>query len=109
MDNLMALTKDMEKAIVANDLDTLGAILTMRQKSMDQIDAFNLDIRKTLKGMKKAEREKAVAVLDAEREPEKFNNPLEANIYEANKATLSLVQKVIRLDQALNQRMQGGG
>jgi len=108
VDNLMALTKEMEKSIVANDMDSLGAILSMRKKSMDNIDGLNLEIRAAIEGLEQEDKDKVRQILDVERESTIFSNPLEANIYETNKATLSLVQKVIALDKEINEKMQGG-
>jgi len=108
VDNLMALTKEMEKSIVANDMDSLGAILSMRKKSMDNIDGLNLEIRDAIEGLEQEDKDKVRQILDVESESTIFSNPLEANIYETNKATLSLVQKVIALDKEINEKMQGG-
>jgi predicted nucleic acid-binding Zn-ribbon protein len=108
-DNLMAFTKEIEKAIDANDVEALGAILSMRQTSMDHIDAFNLEIRDTLDSLNEADKEKARQILDMEREQAAFENPLESNIYETNKATISLVQKVISLDKEINEKLRKGG
>ena len=106
LDNLMALTKEMEKAIETNDLESLGQILSMRQTSMDRIDSLNLDIKNKLESMDKADEERTRQILDADREPGPFNDQLETDIYKTNKMTLALVQKVIELDQAVNEKIQ---
>ena len=106
VDNLMSLTREMAKVIEINDLESLGAVLSMRQKSMDIIDGFNSDIKNIIESLAQPEKDKVRQILDTDGAPVEFANHTEIDISKTNKMTLALVQKVIELDRALNQKIQ---
>jgi hypothetical protein len=107
LDNIMNLTKDMEKAILSNDAVSLGAILDMRGNVMavvDKLDAENKDIVSHLPSPVK-ERMESVIVPQKEVGPITLDNPLETNIYDTNKRIGTLLSKIIKLDSELNKRL----
>lgn len=107
MENLMVFTREMEKVVAANDLESLGAVLSMRQESMDKIDALNADVAKTLAGIGEPYNDKVKKILKSREGPIQFDNPLEKHIFDTNRMTLSLLKKIIALDGEINNRIKG--
>jgi len=106
VDGLMTLTKDMENVIERNDMESLGAVLSMRQESMDRIDKLIGDTKESLVGMEPEIREKAIKLLTPSDEPLALYEPLETNIFETNRMTLALLKKIIDLDESINKKVQ---
>ena len=109
MDNLMALTKEMGKAIELNDLESLGAVLSMRQETMGRIDDINTEVMNRISGLDQPGRDKMKRVLKQEAGPEDLDNPLEAGIFDTNRMTMLLLQKIIDLDGAINDKISKRG
>ncbi|MCL1982330.1 MAG: hypothetical protein FWG53_04460 [Clostridiales bacterium] len=105
MDNLMALTKEMGNALEFNDLESLGAVLSMRQETMAKIDSANTEVFDVIKSLDQPYRDKMKKVLKQEAEPSELENPLEAGIFDTNRMTFLLLQKIIDLDGAINERV----
>jgi len=108
MDNLMAFTKEMEKAIDANDLESLGKVLSMRQESMDKLDMFSEEIKEILSGEGKIFSDNIQSLLDPAVERIKLEDPLEIDIFETNKMAFVTLKKIIALDETINKRMKQG-
>ncbi len=111
LDNIMNLTKDMERAMMANDSISFGKILDMRGDVMilvDKVDAANKEICKRLPSPL---REKISAIIipkkDKTRETLSLENPLETNIYDTNLRISTLLTRIIKLDGDINQRVKG--
>jgi len=107
-DDLMTLTKEMDNSISSNDLDLLGAIISMRQTSMDRIDGLNLEIKNIIDCMESDEQVKVKTLLDAYAEQAMFESQVESDIHNTNQMTLLLVKKVIEVDRLLNQKIKKG-
>jgi len=105
MDNLMAFTKEMEKVISTNDLGALGAVLKMRRETMDRLDALNADISNAIEAMSPDSGGRARQLLGQSDEDAQPENTLETNIYDTNRITLQLLQRVITLDEAINKKI----
>jgi len=106
IDNLMTLTKEMEKVIDRNDLESLGAVLSMRQDSMDRVDKLNDEVREKINGMDQPSQERVIKLLRRAEEPIAFDGSLETEIFETNRMTMSLLQRIIELDEAINKKVQ---
>ena len=110
MDNLMTLTKELERVMVTGDPESFGAVLNMRQASMETIDQHNEEVRQVLLEMEEKSREKIKMILGPEL-PENItfrDCPIESGIFETNKMTLALLRKIIALDDEINKKMKGG-
>ena len=99
VDNLMTLTKEMEKVIDREDFESLSAVLSMRQDSMDRID-------KLIGSMEPLLNEETRTLLEPAEGPLSHYGPLETNIFETNRMTRALLKKVIELDEAINKKVQ---
>ena len=106
MENLMVFTKEMDKVVAANDLESLGAVLSMRKESMDKIDALNADISKILAGMDQPDMERAKNILAPDADPAIPGNRVETDILETNRMTRALLKKIIDLDKEINDRIK---
>jgi hypothetical protein len=105
MENLMASTKEMEKVIFVNDLESLGIVLNMRQEAMDKIDDINTVIQKTVLSLETSYRDRVKEILNNRSETMQLDNPLETNIFDTNRITRQLLKRIIDLDQVVNERM----
>jgi len=108
MDNIMVFTKEMEKAIEANDLDSLGAVLTMRQDAMDKVDKLLAEQKEIIEKIDQPERGKIKLLLEPTDERPAIDDPLEAAISDTNRAAFLLLKKIIALDENINKRMKQG-
>lgn len=111
IDNIMNLTKDMERAMMANDSISFGTILDMRGDVMilvDKIDQENAEIARRLPDPIK-DRIRAIIMPKQEvvGETVTLDNPLETNIYDTNRRILALLSKTIKLDTEINQKVNG--
>nr|WP_315024768.1 hypothetical protein [uncultured Aminipila sp.] len=111
IDNIMNLTKDMERAMMANDSISFGSTLDMRGDVMilvDKLDEENREIVSRLPGPLK-ERISAIIMPKREAAGESLtlDNPLETNIYDTNKRIAALLSKIIKLDSDINQKIKG--
>ena len=106
LDTLVTFTKDMEEAIEKNDLESLGTILTMRRKSMDRIDAINMEIAGKLDRMDEDARERVKHILDSESGVASFESPLEEEVFKLNRTTLAAAHKLVALDKKLNEKIR---
>ena len=106
MDNLMALTKEMGSVIEMNDLDSLGAVLSMRQKTMEKVDDIHMMVVKTIKRMDPMQRDKLKLIMKQEIEAGSLDDPVETGIFNTNRTTLLLLQSIIELDDAINKRIR---
>ena len=106
MENLMVFTKEMDKVVAANDLESLGAVLSMRKESMDKIDALNADVSKILAGMDQPDMERAKNILAPDADPAIPGNRVETDILETNRMTRALLKKIIDLDKEINDRIK---
>ena len=109
MDYLMAYTKEMEKAVLINDADGLGTVLNMRQETMERINLLNADVSAVLAGMDQKEQDTARQLLNTEGEPPAFDSQLESDIYNTNRMTLGLLQKIVDLDKDINSKVNKEG
>jgi hypothetical protein len=97
----------MEKVIGINDPESLGAVLSMRQRTMDMIDDLNLEVAKILANMDNPYKDKTKLILSPTGDATlTLNNPLETNIFDTNKRILMLLQRIINLDDAIKKRLQ---
>lgn len=110
LDNIMNLTKDMEKAMLANDTFSFGKLLDMRGDLMimvDELDKENYDIVGHLPGHLQ---EKIAAIIMPKKnmgaETLSLDNPLETNIYDTNKRIAVLLGKIIKLDNEINEKVR---
>jgi len=106
MDNLMVFTKEMGKVVEINDLESLGAVLIMRRETMEKIDYQNSEISKVLSEMDQADKDKIKRVLESKCGPEELEGPPEKDMYDTNKATLALLEKIVILDEEINTRIR---
>lgn len=111
IDNIMNLTKDMERAMMTNDNISFGTILEMRGDVMILVDKLDRENREICSRLPSSLRGRISAILmpkkEATGETLKLDNPLETNIYDTNKRIASLLTKVIKLDNEINQRVKG--
>ena len=106
MDALMSFTKEMEKIVDMNDPEGLGAILNMRQGTMDRIDSLNKEISRILSGMEPEEKNKVKRLLESKGEPVELDGELESEIFNTNRTTLALLAKIVELDNAINKKVK---
>ena len=106
VDNLMVFTKEMGKVVEINDLESLGAVLIMRRETMEKIDYQNSEISKVLNEMDQSDKEKIKRILESKCGPEEIEEPLEKDMYDTNKATLALLEKIVILDEEINTRIR---
>jgi len=106
IDNLMTLTKEMEKVIDRNDLGSLSAVLSMRQDSMDRVDKLNEGVRDNLEKTESGERERIIALLEPNGALGAQSDQTETGIFETNRMTLSLLKRIIDLDEAINKKIR---
>lgn len=111
MDNIMNLTKDLERAMMADDSLSFGRILDMRGDTMLLVDELDQDNRGLVSRLPGPLKERMSAVIFPGKgqaaEALTLDNPLETNIYDTNKRIAVLLSKVIKLDQEINQRVKG--
>ena len=110
MDKLMTLTKELEKVMETGDPESFGAVLGMREVSMETIDRHNEEVRKILDNLEDNSREKIKMILGPEL-PENISFrecTIESGIFETNKMTLSILRKIIALDDKINIRIKKG-
>jgi len=107
-DNLMTLTKELEKVLETDDPESFGVVLSMRQGSMNSIDKLNSDITDVLTKSAGPFREKILNLLGTEEEQSEFESPLEKGIHETNRMTLTLLHKIVKLDDEINKKVRGG-
>ena len=99
MDNLMALTKEMGSVIETNDLESLGAVLSMRQETMERIDNIHTEIVNTVKSLDKPDMDRLKQLLQQKDDPPvNRDDPHESGIFDTNRMTLLLLKKIIELD-----------
>lgn len=110
LDNIMNLTKDMEKAMLANDTFSFGKLLDMRGDLMilaDELDEENYEIISHLPAHLQ---EKMAAIImpkkNSATETLSLDNPLETNIYDTNKRIAVLLGKIIKLDNEINAKVK---
>jgi len=110
MDNLMTFTKELEKVLGTGDPESFGRVLSMRQGSMTAIDTLNEEIKKILARMELPSGEKIKMLLEPEPLEELIdpNCPLENGIMDTNRMTLSLLNKIVKLDEEINKKIKGG-
>ena len=109
-DNLMTLTKELERVMETNDPESFGAVLSMRHTSMAEIDRLNDEVRIILEGMEQASREKIIMILSPEL-PEGILTrecQVESEIFETNRMTMSILRRMVELDEKINKRIKGG-
>lgn len=111
MDNIMSFTKEMEKAILANDAVLLGSILEMRGDVMVQADKLDTENKEIVAHLPSPMRERIGNIIlpKKEAEPITLDNPLETNIYDTNKRIAMLLSKIIKLDTEVNKRLSNRG
>ncbi|QAT42041.1 hypothetical protein [Aminipila luticellarii] len=111
MDNIMNLTKDMERAMMADDSASFGSILDMRGDIMITVDELNQENREIISHLPDSLREKFSAIILPEKgqagDSMTLDNPLETNIYDTNKRIAVLLSKIIKLDNEINQKIKG--
>ena len=108
MDNLMVFTKEMENAIEANDLETLGTVLSIRQESMDKVDRLPDELRGIIEAASQPFRERVKELLEPADERIDFGDPLETAISDTNRLVFMMLKKIMALDEAINKKMKQG-
>jgi len=106
VESLMSTTKEMEKAVALNDMDSLGMILSMREDAMARVDQARqeiADIAETLEGQYL---EKIRRMLYQGDEEVPLENPMDEEIFNVNKQTKNAMKKLIELDVSVNERFQ---
>lgn len=104
-DNLMVFTKELEKAAEINDMESIGAVLSMRREAMEKIDNLNSEISRELVGMEKPCKDKIKRILESKAEPDELESQLEMEISDTNRMILSLLEKIVVLDKEINKRI----
>lgn len=111
IDNIMNLTKDMERAMMANDSISFGATLDMRGDVMILVDKLDQENREIISHLPSPLKERISAIIMTKRETAgesvTLDNPLETNIYDTNKRIAALLSKIIKLDNEINQKIKG--
>lgn len=111
VDNIMNLTKDMERAMMADDSISFGATLDMRGDVMILVDKLDQENREITSRLPSPLKERISAIIMSKRqtagESVTLDNPLETNIYDTNKRTVALLSKIIKLDNEINQKIKG--
>ena len=106
VDYLMSYTKEMEKIAGMDDPEGFGAVLAMRQTTMDRIDQLNVNISKVLAGMDGKSKEKIKRILESKAEPAELGDQLETDIFNTNRITMQLLQRVADLDSDVNKKVR---
>lgn len=111
IDNIMNLTKDMERAMMADDSLSFGSILDMRGDMMILVDKLDQENREIISHLPNPLKERITAIIMPKREYTgeslTLDNPLETNIYDTNKRIAALLSKIIKLDNEINQKIKG--
>jgi len=108
IDNLLTLTKELEKVLETGDPESFGAVLSMRQGSMNATDKLNAEITGILAKADDHFRAKVLSLLEAKDEHIGFDDAIEKGIFETNRMTISLLQKIVKLDDEINKKVKGG-
>lgn len=110
MDNIMNLTKELEKAMMANDSVSFSSVLDMRGDVMILVDKIDQENQQIVNRLPSPIKERMAAIIlpknNGNRETLVLDNPLETNIYDTNKRILALLTKIINLDTEINQRIK---
>lgn len=111
IDNIMNLTKDMERAMMANDSISFGSILDMRGDAMILVDKLDQENKEIARRLPTPIKERILAIIMPKRgvtgETVALDNPLETNIYDTNRRIVGLLSKIIKLDTEINQKING--
>lgn len=111
LDNMMNLTKDLERAMMADDSVSFGRVLDMRGDVILLVDELDLENREIVSRLPEGLRERLSAMIMPKKtqsgESLTLDNPLETNIYDTNRRIGMLLSKIIKLDQEINQRVKG--
>ncbi|WP_027399717.1 hypothetical protein [Anaerovorax odorimutans] len=100
--NLFNLTKQLEEVFKMNDEVSIAATLNMRQKVMLIVDKLDAENRLIVSKLPKAIKERMTEVLFPKGDPVRLENALETNIFDTNKRNLTLLKKIIDLDDKVN-------
>lgn len=112
IDNIMNLTKDLERAMMTGDAESFGTILEMRGDAMvlaDKLDKSNREIWGRLPEPLKTRIGGILypKQMGAGGAAMTLDNPLETNIYDTNKRIGNLLSKVVKLDTEISNKVQG--
>ena len=92
INQLMDLTKELDKAACAKDTVSFGMVLDMRQKVMDAVDHIDVENRKLIARLPANTQDRIKSILVPGNDPVRLENPLETNIFDTNKRNILLVQ-----------------
>ncbi|MBE6033224.1 hypothetical protein [Aminipila sp.] len=110
IDNIMNLTKDLERAMMANDSISFGSILDMRGDMMILVDKLDEENRKLVSHLPNPLKERMASIIMPKKnsagESVTLDNPLETNIYDTNKRIAALLSKIVKLDNEINQKIK---
>lgn len=107
INQLMNLTKELDAVSKNGDTVSVGMILDMRQKVMDLVDDIDRENRRLIGKLPDPLRTKIRSLLAPKGEPVRLENPMESDIFDTNKRTLLLAQRVAALDDSILQRIKG--
>lgn len=111
IDNIMNLTKDMERAMMANDSISFGTILDMRGDVMILVDKLDQENKEIARRLPTPIKERISAIIMPKREVAgetvALDNPLETNIYDTSRRIVGLLSKIIKLDTEINKKING--
>lgn len=107
INQLMNLTKELDAASKGEDPVSFGMILDMRQKVMDFVDELDKENNRLIARLPDHSQKKIKTLLAPSGEPVRLENPLESDIFDTNKRTLLLVQRVAALDDTILKKIGG--
>lgn len=110
LDSIMNLTKEMEKAMLADDTGAFGRILDMRGDMMILADKVDQENREIVLHLPEPLRQRMETIIMPKKEYKgetmTLDNPLETNIYDTNKMISNLLAKIIKLDAEINEKVR---
>lgn len=104
MNQLMELTKDLDKAARSGDKVSFGMTLEMRWNTMAAVDKLDVVNRSLIAGLPEDVQFRTRRLLNSGGETPHLENPLETDIFDMQRLILTTVQKIMNLDDEIRRK-----
>lgn len=105
VNNILNLTKDLERVLNSGDEEMFGFTLSMRQNVMNLVDKVDAENRKSVERLSEPLRGKVKQMLNPAGETLHLDNPLETDIFDTNQQILSLIKRIVSTDDTIQKKL----
>ncbi len=112
VDNIFTLTKNMEQAVMSNDIYSFGKYIDMRGDIIMKIDSIDKENRGIAEKLPEPVKTRILSIIMPKKKVStevKLDNPLETNIYDTNKRIANLLGKILKIDEEINEKTKVPG